>query len=71
MPKAKPQWWDRPVSVESNANKTLENAAKVLTDEAKEYRGLKNPDAAAALEKAAHALQEVAKGKTWTQAFKV
>jgi len=50
---------------------TLREAAKVIREDAKDYRQEKNKDGAAVATRIANALDRVANGMTWEEAFEL
>lgn len=67
-----PQWYSKTVTdTNTTPTKALRDAAKILRADAKDYRRDKNPDAARASDRAANALENVAKGMTWAVAFEL
>ena len=67
----RPQWMSRNPTFVQHPAQTLRDAAKVIREDAKDYRQEKNKDGAAVATRIANALDRVAGGMTWEEAFEL
>lgn len=67
-----PQWYSKTVTdTNTTPTEALKDAAKILRIDAKDYRREKNHDGAHAAERIAAALDRVAAGTSWKEAFEL